>query len=927
MPDWEPFKTRFRSKSANRERYIELRTPVSDDLGQVALILFARGTGYLRADTLEDIASRYEILWELLQEADRTMDKSRVKAIAAVSELAEPAQQLHADAVLARDVEEKREKQRQEDLAKYEEQMENALLLISNITDLGGPDANPIKIVDNLGNNLDKLQALIEDDEVMTAIGLLNGIVSALPKLEEAIVTLAALRKRTPEVLPTSDAQNLAKWDAAVINAVAKSSPDAVVDPLGNYLTFIVRYERDRDIRAVISGIHPAKRYEGLKLRVDDIRGFPAEFSSPAVKAHKKTVNQAAAKVQTRLQVLAEKEQALEDAVSPNELERLDLEEKIQLATEAANEELEKLERKLTTAARDVGDHNTAMRKYYARLKKIKRTLDLAEASPEQESGVDTAWKAEKQAYVQAKAAVTAEVDAPKRDYVAGLTKLDELEVAVKALADKRAEALQGSIDVVTDGTSGSAHKTATLVSQLAQTPGLLKALKPEQQLTLLKSLREQVFFCTDCDENFSEADFKSAGYECPTCNSADHLQVPAYCSRDTCLKPGLWTPINPCTDCGNDDWHYDSSVDTAKWDNGEDHPNRALFTARAQLLAELSITPEFEAKDKQMKRDTIEEIREDPEFLVAQKNWKTWAADFATHQSKIEAYLNRVLAIQCRIFGHSQKGLKRSRGGVEETFADVPVKVTFVTPSPAKPGDYGACLPGFPTWIELNTTCRQFDDFKEIVDTIVHENAHAFQEMLIKKLKAEAPFTATDRDGVLNDNDLKVQAQLFLENDESYINRGDLGTRASMRDLADRAYRHEPLEEHAWGVGGTISKALLVPPPKEDFRSRKTLRSKIWQVKSATMAQETTVKLTERHGIYVDEWEGEQASDKTLYLEHLLRGGQRVSKRVRVVNVVDAKTLLLNLDTRTWDEDTDATGFVAGKGAILRLDERVVDL
>lgn len=931
MPDWETFKSYFRSKDTNRNLYIKLRDPVSDALGQVALILFERGTGDLPKDSLDDIQERYELLWNMLLDADREVETDRGAAVKTVTGLLDPASGLLADALEGRRLAEARERQRLADIADYEERMERAILLIGNITELAGPEAKPVRIVDKLGDNLDKLQGLIDGGEAMRAIGLLNGIVSALPALEDAIVSLVALRKRKPSELPTSDAKNLKKWDAEVIAAVAKSAPDAVVEPLGNYRAFIVRYERMNDVRHEISGVHPAQRFEGMALRISDILEFPKDMASPTLLDNKRAVKKARTEVTLRLANLAEKEENLRTAVSPDELLQADLEEQVKLAREAANTDLDELDKKLTTAQKAQATHDVAMRKYYAELKKLKSRIELADALPEQVATVDAPWKAEKQTFTQLRAEVTNAVKDDTRDYVTGLAKLLLLKTAIDALVAKKVAALQTEVDTATDTTSGSSHKVLTLMTELVKTPGLIKAMKPEQQLSMLEMLREGQFFCISCNKNFKESQFGAK--KCPFCNKADNLQIPAYCANVNCRKPcpcpTLWSASHRCPDCNGAAWLTNTRYDLAEWpDIKESHPNEAIAVARAMILGDMELTPKFQEFDQEKRQEVAQEMRKDPVFTeMTEETWGQWIAEGPPY-TKIAAYATSVLKIQCRVFGHDQKGLQRlDEGGVLQDFPDIPVKIQVLS-DPSDPGTAGYCKPGFPTWLVLNAASDMFRDFKEVVDTIVHENSHAFQEMLIKKLKAEAPFKKVDSQTLLADPRLGLQAQLFRENDKSYIDSDSLERDDSAHeDLAWRAYRHEPLEEHAWGVGGKLSKALLVPPPTESFRSKHTMRSKTFQVEWLTLGPNARVKLTTRHGIYGDEWEGERGSDKTIILDNVPKGGGRRSQQIKSVRVLDAFTLQLNWDSTGCDEDDSKVGHVRKDGVRMRLDESVTDL
>jgi hypothetical protein len=104
-------------------------------------------------------------------------------------------------------------------------------------------------------------------------------------------------------------------------------------------------------------------------------------------------------------------------------------------------------------------------------------------------------------------------------------------------------------------------------------------------------------------------------------------------------------------------------------------------------------------------------------------------------------------------------------------------------------------------------------------------------------------------------------------------------------------------VEEHAWTFGGSCSTSLLVPPQVRSLKSKAGLKNKIWFIESMTRAAKAVVRLKERHGIYVDEWEGEKATDKQLVLELKAIG----SRDVKIVQggMIDEYTLKLNYDSR----------------------------
>src|SRR5262249_38296782 len=96
----------------------------------------------------------------------------------------------------------------------------------------------------------------------------------------------------------------------------------------------------------------------------------------------------------------------------------------------------------------------------------------------------------------------------------------------------------------------------------------------------------------------------------------------------------------------------------------------------------------------------------------------------------------------------------------------------------------------------------HQLDDFGQILDTVIHENTHAYQNKLIKDLN----------DGTLKEGDLEYeQALLFRENEQGYVDN------SNDNPLQAQAYQREPLEIHAMTMGPLVRDGLLGPRAEEE--------------------------------------------------------------------------------------------------------------
>jgi len=314
---------------------------------------------------------------------------------------------------------------------------------------------------------------------------------------------------------------------------------------------------------------------------------------------------------------------------------------------------------------------------------------------------------------------------------------------------------------------------------------------------------------------------------------------------------------------------------------------------ARIKIFADSSMDPAFVKAEAAVLKKVVTALRGDDGknatdetreakrlWQEAEANWSEWAKK---DPNKIKAVFERTVLMQfkelCKMAGFNRP---------EDYPPDFPKPPVTVVLGDKPPSVFGDTTPEFPAKITINKNHRMFGDFKEMMDTILHENSHAWQNMIVAQFKGEAPFRPEDKAKVNGNTapaSMKLQAALFAENDGSYFNSDD----------SREAYRHEPLEEQAWGFGGKSAQALLIPPPQRSFDSSKGLKNKFWVVTSLSREDGARVRLRERHGIYVDEWEGEKAGDKKLTLEGV--PGLSSTTPLRVEDVIDEFTLELDLD------------------------------
>ncbi len=646
-------------------------------------------------------------------------------------------------------------------------------------------------------------------------------------------------------------------------------------------------------------------RYEKVSLRRDDILKYPLDYCSDDIQEIRRKIEEADNKVK----LLGEPKTAEE--------------------AEKAIQAVDALEKEIENGAPKFRAHDKEVRKYFAELKKLKPRIQLADSLPATGTGGDSPWKAERLTYDTQKLKVIDEQN--KKEFKKGNEELTKLATSIDKLVDKKLAQVTTQVDEAT-GVDGSAVKCKKLVDTLANTPGLIAAMSADKQLKLLETLRTKIVNCKACGKGMTKAEFEGHGNKCvsdltPACapNKIDAAKRCTKCGAPStggncaakckCTTKNAWYDCDcgenfkensaTCTACGNtgadvtlegyfcDDcgksWSGGSECKAVCGESGKEiddivnkDRNRPLLDARAKIMGKMKMDEKFVQFDKENRKKIAKELREFKDFNDAEQSWAEWVSK--GELVKIQTVLEKLIEKQCKILGHDTYP-----GHVGPTITLV---LTDPTSDPKmKPSNYGYCEAGFPTKIKINKAHAGFNDFKEVVDTIIHENSHAWQEMVMKKLKGAAPYTGVDKKSIEDNTDLITQAKMFLENDETYI----------QSDVDGEAYRHEPVEEHAWNAGGATSAMLLVPPAVQSMKSSELMKSKTFFMKSIKRQADATIVTKERHGIYGSEWEGEEATDKVLYLEYLERpsGTAAVLRKVtvKIIDVVNEFTLETDFD------------------------------
>ncbi|WP_068243211.1 hypothetical protein [Tritonibacter horizontis] len=193
------------------------------------------------------------------------------------------------------------------------------------------------------------------------------------------------------------------------------------------------------------------------------------------------------------------------------------------------------------------------------------------------------------------------------------------------------------------------------------------------------------------------------------------------------------------------------------------------------KVYMSMELDPDFIKVDDERRDKLKEAIRDDQELQAARANWADTDPGTMISAERKVALLTKTLKAECEIYG-----------------MPVPTVQTFSEP----PGDLGSFNPSTNV-ININTHEEAtFDDFFDTIDTIVHENAHNYQDYLVQRLQ----------EGLILPGDPEYkQALMFAANSDPYgyvVGKED-------RDC----YLKQPLEEHAWKTGGDVQKALKQAP------------------------------------------------------------------------------------------------------------------
>jgi hypothetical protein len=191
------------------------------------------------------------------------------------------------------------------------------------------------------------------------------------------------------------------------------------------------------------------------------------------------------------------------------------------------------------------------------------------------------------------------------------------------------------------------------------------------------------------------------------------------------------------------------------------------------KLYASLDYDPEFKAEDEKRRGELVEALKADKEVTGARGKWATMDDDQRL------AVLVKVMNAECKVFK-----------------IPAPAVLLFYVP----PGDEGFFSPGSMT-LNLNTHPDSgWSDYKEAINTVVHENMHNYQAVLVQRLQ----------EGIITKDDPEyTQALIFAANDEpgGYVAPSE---KLDPDESGTKPYKTQPVEAHAWDTGDGVAKDLM---------------------------------------------------------------------------------------------------------------------
>ena len=184
----------------------------------------------------------------------------------------------------------------------------------------------------------------------------------------------------------------------------------------------------------------------------------------------------------------------------------------------------------------------------------------------------------------------------------------------------------------------------------------------------------------------------------------------------------------------------------------------------------------DFEDTDAKMREEVLNQVEKLIKTTEAKKNWPTMS------DTQKEAFLQKVLDIQC---AEMKKKIPNFAVPKITTFSKAAQKVK----EDKLTNESGYFRDGK---LYINDQKASFKDFADVINTVIHENTHNYQDQLVGMLER----------GELENDPRKNQAILFRLNQDEYQDTPKRDNYKGDYDEAFEAYEKQPRELHAMRAG-----------------------------------------------------------------------------------------------------------------------------
>ncbi|MEX0348145.1 MAG: hypothetical protein AB3N15_01885 [Paracoccaceae bacterium] len=198
----------------------------------------------------------------------------------------------------------------------------------------------------------------------------------------------------------------------------------------------------------------------------------------------------------------------------------------------------------------------------------------------------------------------------------------------------------------------------------------------------------------------------------------------------------------------------------------------KAYKKLQRKLYNAIEYDAEFKEADEKRRDALVDTLKKDKDVTEARGKWGKM-----TDEQRL-AVLLKVMNAECKVY-------------------DIPPPKVRLFCQP--PGDEGY-FSGSTMTLNLNThPYSGWSDYKEAVNTVIHENMHNYQAVLERRLE----------EGILTEDDpVYVQAMIFAANQEpgGYV---DTDEKPDPDEANQKPYKTQPIEAHAWDTGDGVSEEL----------------------------------------------------------------------------------------------------------------------